>query len=171
MPGPGVAETTWVPALCEALVGSGQKVVHALSDADIDLILMTDPRSFAQCLLRRRRDPAATHIQEPSAIVVHRINECDERKGEGSFINARLVRANYAADVDGLVGEWLRELPLWRHTLPFALVRGSQRLGHADFQPPGLWSWRGEGPLRLVTHRWGYHPMKRNTMSMWPWMT
>ena len=36
-------------------------------------------------------------LAHPNALVVHRINECDERKGE-RFINDRLARANAVAD-------------------------------------------------------------------------
>jgi hypothetical protein len=149
-----------VSALCEALVERGNKVVHALDDADIDFILMIDPRVHspnvcfgAGAILRYLT------FRNPNTIVIHRINECDERKDK-PFINRKLARANYVADVTVFIGEWLTHLPLWRKHLraPWFVIRnGSDTL---IFHSRGYRPWCGEGPLSLVTHHWGYHPMK-----------
>ena len=119
---------------------------HALSDADIDFILMIDTRVHspnmcfgAGAILRYLT------FRNPSAIVIHRINECDELKDE-PFINYKLVRANYVADVTVLVDEWLARLPLWRQHLrsPWFVIRNGSdtRIFHSR----GYQSWRGEGP-------------------------
>ena len=150
----------FVAALSEALINAGHSVVYDLVDEDIDIALMTDPRSrspnvsfsagkiFRYLTLRNSR-----------AIIVHRINECDERKGE-AFINHKLVRANYAADVTVFVGEWLVHLPVWKENLrtPWYVVRNGSDV--KLFNANGFRPWSGQGPLRLVTHHWGYHPMK-----------
>lgn len=158
--GPWGGGNRFVAALSEALTNAGHAVVYDLGDADIDIILMTDPRSrspnvsfSAGAILRYLT------LRNPRALVVHRINECDERKGE-PFINGKLVRANYVADVTAFVGEWLVHLPVWRENLrtPWHVVRNG-----ADvklFNSQGFEPWAGRGPLRLVTHHWGYHPMK-----------
>jgi hypothetical protein len=158
--GPWGGGNRFVAALVEALRADGQAVVHDLADRDIDVILMTDPRVRspnvcfgAGAILRYLA------YRNPKAIVVHRINECDERKGE-PFINHKLVQANYAADATVFVGEWLTRLPVWRAHLysPRFVVRNGAdtRTFNASLFKP----WSGEGPLRLVTHHWGYHPMK-----------
>jgi hypothetical protein len=149
-----------VSSLCEALVGKGHKVVHALSDADIDFILMIDPRVRspnvcfgAGAILRYLM------FRNSKAIVIHRINECDERKG-ARFINKKLLRANYAADATVFVGEWLTKLPVWKRNLraPWSVIpNGSDT---RIFNPVGFRGWNGTGPLKLVTHHWGYHWMK-----------
>ena len=58
------------------------------------------------------------------------------------------------------IGEWLTRLPLWRQHLrsPWFVIRNGSdtRIFHSRGYRP----WRGEGPLTLVTHHWGYHPMK-----------
>jgi hypothetical protein len=149
-----------VSVLCDALAERGHKVVHALDDADIDFIVMIDPRVRspnvcfgAGAILRYLA------FRNPNAIVIHRINECDERKNE-PFINRKLARANYVADATVFVGEWLTRLPLWRQHLrsPWFVIRnGSDK---RIFNSRGYQAWRGEGPLKLVTHHWGNHPMK-----------
>jgi len=158
--GPWGGGNRFVTALCEALANSGHRVTHDLGDRDIDIILLTDPRVRAPnvcfgagAILRYLA------LRNPNAIVVHRINECDERKGE-PFINHKLVRANYVADATVFVGEWLSRLPVWKSNLrsPWFIVRNGadkQLFNCVGFRP-----WSGKGPLRIVTHHWGYHPMK-----------
>ena len=71
-----------------------------------------------------------------------------------------VVRANYVADATVFVGEWLTHLPVWREhrcSPSFVIRNGADT---AVFHPRGLTPWTGQGPLRLVTHHWGYHPMK-----------
>ena len=158
--GPWGGGNRFVIALSEALRQAGHAVAHDLDASDIDVILLFDPR---------RRSPNVCFgpgailrylaLTNPRAIVVHRINECDERKGE-RFINHKLVRANYAADATVFVGKWLTRLPVWREHLRapwFVIHNGADTrvFNRARFTP-----WSGSGPLRLVTHHWGSHPMK-----------
>jgi len=150
----------FVASLTEALAAAGHVAVHTLDDGDIDIILLIDCRSrspnvtFAAGAILRH-----LAVRNPRALVIHRINECDERKGE-RFINHKLVRANYVADATAFVGEWLTELPVWRAHLrqPWFVVRNG-----ADkriFNDKGFERWSGNGPIRLVTHHWGYHEYK-----------
>jgi hypothetical protein len=158
--GPWGGGNRFVAAMCDALTSAGHLVVHDLADADIDLVLMVDPRlrSPNVCF-----GPGAIlrylAFRNPRALVVHRINECDERKGE-RFINHSLVRANYVADATVFVGEWLTGLPVWQRHLrdPWFVIRNGAdtRLFHARGHRP----WNGSEPVKLVTHHWGFHPMK-----------
>ena len=158
--GPWGGGNRFVASLCEGLQTAGHEVVHDLDHADIDIALMMDPRvrspnvTFGAGALFR-------HItfRSPHTIVVHRVNECDERKGE-PFINAKLVRANYVADATTFVGSWLKELPVWRANLrepSFVVLNGADT---ATFNTNAYRPWNGIEPLRLVTHHWGYHPNK-----------
>lgn len=158
--GPWGGGNRFVAALCEALTSAGHAVVHELVHDDIDLILIVDPRTRvpnvcfgAGAVLRYLM------LRNPRALVIHRINECDERKGE-RFINHKLVRANYVADATVFVGEWLTRLPVWHEHLrsPWFVIRNGADTNLFNRQHFQVWS--GEGPLRLVTHHWGYHPMK-----------
>jgi len=158
--GPWGGGNRFIAALTEALGATGHDVVNDLDHDGLDIILLTDPRvrspnvSFGAGAILRHLT-----LRNPNAIVIHRINECDERK-DTKFMNARLARANYAADATVFVGTWLSELPIWRRNLrdPWStILNGADtRIFHTDgFEP-----WSRNGPLKLVTHHWGFHPKK-----------
>ena len=158
--GPWGGGNRFAATLAEHLRASGHQVVFDLADADIDIILLTDPRSrsssvsFAAGAITRY-----LLVRNPRALVVHRINECDERKGTRGMNNA-LVLANWCADFTVFVGSWLLDLPVWREHLrtPHSVI-----LNGADariFNSQGIRPWDGNGPLRLVTHHWGGNWMK-----------
>jgi glycosyltransferase involved in cell wall biosynthesis len=159
--GPWGGGNRFVANLVTALEARGDTVTTALDGNNIDIILMVDPRW---------RNPATTfgpgeilrHLawRNSDAIAVHRINECDERKGTRGM-NDLLKRANYAADHTVFVAEWLRrDLDVWQD-MPAG--RSSVILNGADpqtFYPHGHVPWDGRSPLRLVTHHWGANWMK-----------
>jgi len=131
-----------------------------MADEDIDIILLMDPRSRlplfsfgAGAILRYLA------FRNPRAVVVHRVNECDERKNT-RHMNGLLTRANYCADHTVFVGSWLRDLPAWRAAPP---VESSVILNGADtktFNARGFAPWNGKDPLKLVTHHWGGNWLK-----------
>jgi hypothetical protein len=158
--GPWGGGNRFVKALAEALGARGDTVCDSLQDPDIDVILVMDPRW---------RHPSVTFtpgavlrylmLINPRALVVHRINECDERKNT-RFMNPLLRRANYCADHTVFVGSWLKGLPVWQDGLG---ARSSVIANGADarvFHARGWQPWNGEGPLKLVTHHWGGNWMK-----------
>ena len=159
--GPWGGGNRFVANLVNALTLRGDTVTTMLSGNDIDLILMVDPRW---------RNPATTfgpgsilrHLafRNSKAIILHRINECDERKGT-TGLNSQLKRANYVADHTVFVAEWLRrDLPVWKDKLDY---NSSVILNGADtkiFHPRGHRPWNGIEPLKLVTHHWGGNWMK-----------
>jgi hypothetical protein len=158
--GPWGGGNRFVIALSEALEHAGYSVVFDLTDSDIDIILLMDPRAHrplfsfgAGAILRYLA------CRNSSAMVVHRINECDERKNT-RHMNKLLTRANYCADHTVFVGSWLRDLPAWR-TAP--LGESSVILNGADtgiFNARGFMPWTGAEPMKLVTHHWGGNRMK-----------
>ena len=158
--GPWGGGNRFVSALAESLVNKGHIVVYSLQDDDIDLILMIDPRARlenipfgAGAIIRYLL------LRNKSAVVVHRINECDERKNTKT-VNFRLRLANYVADHTVFVGSWLKELGVW-----FARddSKSSVILNGAEpkvFHSIGQIAWDGIEPLKLVTHHWGGNWMK-----------
>ncbi len=161
-----VREAPWgggnrcIAALVEALGEARHSASTTLDDDDIDIILIVDPRG---------RNPSTSFTpgaverylawRNPGAIVVHRINECDERKGTRTM-NARLRLANACADHTVFIGSWLRDLAVWqangdgRHSV--ILNGADRRTFNAERHQP----WDGAETLRLVTHHWGGNWMK-----------
>lgn len=158
--GPWGGGNRFTAALVKSLVQQNHVVTHDLDARDIDVILIIDPRRHSPNVCFGAGDVIRyLAFQNHHAVVIHRINECDERKGV-AFINHKLVRANYTADATVFVGEWLTELPVWRKHLrsPWFVIRnGSDR---DVFNADGFRPWSGRGPLKLVTHHWGYHRNK-----------
>lgn len=144
-------------ALYEALIANGDEVVFGLDHSDIDIILITDPRTrnpLTALTPAGVRSYLACHSQ---TLVVHRINECDERKGTRTM-NARLRIANALADHTVFIGGWLSSLDVWNRDTPMSVI-----LNGADpsvFHDRGQVPWSGQSPFRLVTHHWGAHVNK-----------
>ncbi len=158
--GPWGGGNNFAKSLLIYLQSHGHTVIDTLDDDDIDIILMTDPR---------KRNPNAAFVagdilrylmfRNPNALVVHRINECDERKNTKTM-NFRLRLSNYAADHTVLIGSWLKDLKVWRKD---NADKYSVILNGADsevFHDNGHRLWDGNEPLRLVTHHWGGNIMK-----------
>ena len=96
--------------LTNYLVNKNHKVVYNLNDDDIDIILLTEPRKTSE-------SSAFTHIdvnnylkyENKNSIVIHRINECDERKNTDN-VNKYLISVNKSADFTVFVSTWLMNL-------------------------------------------------------------
>ncbi|GAI25253.1 unnamed protein product, partial [marine sediment metagenome] len=88
-------------------------------------------------------------------IVVHRINECDERKGTKN-VNNYLKRANKIADHTIFISSFLKGLFIDEGILDtenYSVIRNG-----ADkniFNMNGRSKWDGKSPVKLVTHHWG----------------
>ncbi len=158
--GPWGGGNRFTASLVEALEARGDVVCQSLKCPDIDLILLMDPR---------RRHPSVTFtpgavlryllFRNSQALVIHRINECDERKNTRGM-NSQLRRANYCADHTVFVGSWLRQLDLWQneaHSRSQVITNGADS---TVFNSHGWQPWKGQGPLKLVTHHWGGNWMK-----------
>jgi len=154
--GPWGGGNRFVRSLTDALCQRGHETAFNLA-SDVDLALIIDPR---------RRNPQCTfslgdvvsHLERrPQTIIVHRINECDERKGTRTM-NARLRIANYCADYTVFIASWLADLKVWRReTNSTVILNGSDE---RIFRRGSAATWDGSKPLRIVTHHWGAHPNK-----------
>lgn len=141
--------------LTEYLCNKGIEVSFDLSEPKLDLIILTEPRSnlkssaysdkniIKYLLLKNRR-----------AIVVHRINECDERKGTND-VNKRLINANFCANYTVFISSWLQELFLAQHleTPNHSVILNGANL--SVFNAQKYKRWDKIGKLRFVTHHWG----------------
>jgi len=142
------------------LLNNGHEVVHDLNDNDLDIILITEPRKTSE-------SSGFTHIQvedylrfqNSNALVVHRINECDERKGT-KYVNKYLIEANKIADQTIFVSKWLKYLYTrqgmnqLRNTV--ILAGADQRIFNNDNKS----IWEENQKIKLITHHWGANKNK-----------
>lgn len=146
--------------LAAFLRANGADVRFDLGHPAIDVIVLTEPRpglrssAFTDDDVERYLASAAVR-----PVVVHRVNECDERKGTQG-VNAFLRHANRVADATVFISSWLRDLHCAQGMsprMPRVILNGADA---SIFHPRGRAVWRGTGPLRLVTHHWGANPEK-----------
>ena len=141
--------------LTNYLVNKNHKVVYNLNDDDIDIILLTEPRKTSE-------SSAFTHIdvnnylkyENKNSIVIHRINECDERKNTDN-VNKYLISVNKSADFTVFVSTWLMNLfndqGLTQKNKKVILAGANKEIfNHDDHN-----SWDKKEKLKIVTHHWG----------------
>lgn len=137
------------------LLKEKHQVVMNLLDDDIDVILLTEPRKTSE-------SSAFTHIDveryrryiNPNVVVVHRINECDERKNT-DYVNQYLVEANKVSNYTIFVSTWLRNLFLKQGISDVdskVILAGANK---EIFNSKGYKPWNKKEKLKIVTHHWG----------------
>ena len=135
----------------------GVDVFFDLKEKDIDLIILTDPRKNSISSNFDDLDIIKYQMENNKTLVIHRINECDERKNT-SHVNNQLLKANQVADHTVYISMWLKNL-----LLNFGLNSSetSVILNGADKKifsfSDNIWS---EGKIKIVTHHWSNHPNK-----------
>jgi len=133
----------------------GFEVVNNLDDDDIDIILITEPR-------RTSESSAFTHIDvqkylkfvNSETLVMHRINECDERKNT-KYLNKYMINANKVADYTVFVSTWLKNL---YENQGISTKNNHVVLAGANkeiFNNKNYVPWDGSEEMRIVTHHWG----------------
>jgi glycosyltransferase involved in cell wall biosynthesis len=149
---------SWLVQVVRHLRESGYEVGFDL-DRAADCIVVVDPRVGGNVGFGAD-DIGAFRNLHPQARCLHRINECDLRKGT-SEIDALLAQANEVADHTVFISAWLRDYHAERW---FDLSRPhSVILNGADpaiFHPVGSEELEPSGVMRLVTHHWSDNPMK-----------
>ena len=136
------------------------EIVNNLEDDDIDIILLFSP-------LPNSENSTYDHLEiykylinkNHNAIVVQRINECDERKNTKG-VNKLMIEASVFSDFTVFVSDWLKNL---------YIRQGLQKdnnmviLGGSDskiFNFDNKIFWDGESKFKLVTHHWSSNWMK-----------
>lgn len=146
--------------LDDFLISHGIEVVYELDRQDIDMILLADPRvQSASAAFGPLEIIRYIRSINNNALVVHRINECDERKGTKS-VNRQIINANAFCDYTVYIGTWLIDLFLscglktsGRHCV---IKNGGDR-DIFIFQKKAL---PREGKIKIVTHHWSNNLMK-----------
>jgi glycosyltransferase involved in cell wall biosynthesis len=156
--GPWGGSSVFVHQFVSALRRCGIRPVFNLA-YPVDVIIIVDPRdgqmnrAFGMAEIIRYKE------EHPEVRVIHRINECDQRKAT-DFMDECLRQANRVADHTVFISQWLRDyfIKKW-----FDPVRSHQVIYNgadpAVFNPLYAHRFRGE-TMRLVTHHWSSNPMK-----------
>ena len=156
--GPWGGGNQFAISLTKKLKEDGHDVFFNLSRSDLDIILLTDPRKRSSYVSFGPGDVIKYLIFKNSkALVIHRINECDERK-KTLHMNFLLRLANYSADHTIFIASWLKNLNLTQKKAKYSVILngGNKNL----FNMRNNVEWDKKGPLKLVTHHWGGNYMK-----------
>lgn len=141
--------------LSNYLVKNGHDVVFDLTDTDIDVILLTDPR-------KKSVSSAFTHKEifkyrkkiNKNVVVVHRINECDQRKNTKG-LNKKYININKKiSDYTIFVSKWLYKI---YQNEGFDDTRYKIILAGADkniFNKNNGLIYDSKEKLKIVTHHW-----------------
>ena len=157
--GPWGGGNLFVKNLSNYLLDLGHEVIYDLSEPDIDLILLTDPRS------RRESSSTFNHLEitlykkfiNPNTAVVQRINECDERKNTNN-INDFYLEASKCADKVVFVSDWLKRIYTelgMEIDKTRVIMSGSNREIFKNYKNK-----LNNQKINIVTHHWSSHKNK-----------
>jgi glycosyltransferase involved in cell wall biosynthesis len=134
----------------------GYEIAFRLDD-DADAVLVIDGRrelttfdADAIAGLKKRR---------PSLVCIHRVNECDQRKGT-QFMDELLARTNGVADHTVFISAWLRDYHAARWFDPArphsVILNGADARVFHPLRAQAL----PDRPFRVATHHWSDHALK-----------
>lgn len=145
-------------SLVKESIKNGHEITYSLQDKDIDIILFTDPRSYNRGINFGSFEILSyLFFKNKNAIVVHRINECDERK-QTSYMNKFLRWSNYCADYTIFISNWLKTLNIYQKNKDSKVILNG---GDSEvFNDNKFESWDGKSRLKIITHHWSPNLMK-----------
>lgn len=151
--GPWGGGNLFVINLASYLENLGHEVIFNLDDPNIDIILLTDPRKKSESSSFNHKD-IKKYLKNinPNARVVHRINECDERKNTKG-LNKFYIKANKIADHTIFVSTWLKNLYFNSGFVSneySVIMSGSDK--EIFFPKVGK---NNNEKFKIVTHHWG----------------
>ena len=159
--GPWGGGNLFISNLKKYLESSGHEVIFNLFDSDIDIILIIDPRMLSEAVMYSIKDIEfyKRNINN-SCKIVHRINECDERKNTTGINQYYLNANNKVSDYTVFVSEWLRGIFI---KSGFSSKNSKVIMSGANkkiFNNKDRAIWTQNEPLRIVTHHWGNNSNK-----------
>lgn len=157
--GPWGGGNLFVKNLSSYLKNLGHTVIYDLAESDIDLILLTDPRSRRESSSTFNHNEIKLYKQfiNPGVAVVQRINECDERKNT-SNINSFYLEASECADMVVFVSNWLKDIYTdlgMDKNKTTVIMSGSNKTIFKDYQNK-----LENKKTNIVTHHWSSHRNK-----------
>lgn len=142
----------FVTSLNQYAKSNGHEIVYELKDKNIDIILIIDPRSYEQGVPFSLFDVFKYLLfTNKNAIVVHRINECDERKNT-KYMNMMLRRTNFLADHTVFIASWLRNLKIYQKDKSCSVILNGANTNFFNSSRSNFWN--KKSPLKIVTHHW-----------------
>lgn len=147
-----------VKQIVERLEPLGYKFIDYLSERS-DCILMLDPRSAGPFTFGY--EDIRVFLDNVKRVpCIHRINECDMRKGT-DFMDKELERASEVADFTVFVSRWLRDYHAdrWfdRARRHIVVYNGADPRA---YNTRGKRMFPGNRALRIITHHWSDNWMK-----------
>jgi len=135
-------------------------ITFNLKRNDLDLILLVEPRSSSKTSTFTHKDIYRyLLLKNKNAIIAHRVNECDERKGT-NYVNKTILEAKQITDFTIFISDWLHNLFF---SLGYIQKNSSVIRNGANkeiFNRENYQAWNGKDKLRIVTHHWGANILK-----------
>lgn len=157
--GPWGGSSVFVHQLAACLRRRGCRVQYHLR-GEVDVIVLIDPREDLESKAFGPAEIRAYKQRHPRVQVLHRINECDQRK-RTDFMDRLLQEANTLADHTVFISEWLQDYFIQRWFDPAhshsVIYNGADP---AIFHPVGQQSYGAGQAFRICTHHWSDNPMK-----------
>ena len=157
--GPWGGGNLFAKNLIEYLTKNNFDVINDLYNEKIDVILMTDPLKNSISTNYSFRDiKNYKKFINPNVKIIHRINECDERKGTKN-VNKEILHGNSIADFTVFVSKWLKKIyeNIGLDNNNRVIISGSDR---EIFNNYGKQIWNGTSNIKIVTHHWGANENK-----------
>lgn len=129
------------------------KIIYTLED-DIDCIFMQDPRSSELGI--SANEIVKYKLENKNTIIVHRVNECDVRKGT-DYMDTLLKSCSIYSDITLFVSKWAKEYHNkfgWCCKNQHVLYNGVDK---EVFKPNEKID---NGKVNIVTHHWSNNEMK-----------
>lgn len=157
--GPWGGGNLFVINLSNYLISKGHEVIFDLTQNDIDIVVLTDPRSKSDSTSKFNHYDILQYKKfvNPHVKVVQRINECDERKNTDG-INRFYLEASDSADTVVFVSRWLESIYLnmgLNHSKSKVIMSGSDE---NIFRNQSIKT--NKKKYKLVTHHWSAHENK-----------
>tara|TARA_X000000368_G_scaffold415823_1_gene408361 strand:- start:52 stop:1161 length:1110 start_codon:yes stop_codon:yes gene_type:complete len=150
----------FVKNLSKHLINNGHEVIFDLFDNDIDVILFTDPRFSSENSTFNHKDiKYFQKLVNPNVKVVHRVNECDQRK-DTFGVNEYYLLANKVADHTVFVSKWLQTIYInegFESSESSVIMSGSD---NKIFNNKNYKEWKKGDKFKLITHHWGNNKNK-----------
>jgi len=137
----------------------GWRVQYSLRPTP-DLVFVIDPRMDHPKKKFGLEELRVFRKANPKVPILHRINECDQRKGTND-IDELLRQTSGLADFTVFIAEWLRDYfaAKWFDvSRPHSCIYNGADAG--VYHPFGARLPQKDEPVRIVTHHWSDNPLK-----------